>query len=146
MRGCASSIHNAIDRSEEGLVAAFELVLVLVVRLRLPETDPQQPKVIKNTVASLVFARITEQTKRSTPCANKILKAGEEIFGGVHGFDMDDVGKPTKENLGHFGTTIDGRGVTINSIREHIVIEWTYIHGRLRGFVAFEEIAIGAMW
>ena len=64
-------VHDPVDGPLESLVSTFKHVLMLVICLATPQTDPEEVKVIHEFGPSVVAGMVTEKAIRCSPFAHE---------------------------------------------------------------------------
>ena len=95
----SGAIHEPIDSVFEGLVPGFEHVLVLMMGLTAPQSNPEKVKAVREFCTGMIASVITEEVVWRSPFANKRLEGPDEGFGPRDGLNMNNVGPPAKKDL-----------------------------------------------
>ena len=74
-------VHEPIDGAFEGLTVAFEHILVLMMGLTAPQSNPEKVKAVREFCTGMIASVITEEVVWRSPFANKRLEGPDEGFG-----------------------------------------------------------------
>ena len=138
----SSAVCKPIDGAFESLMAAFEHVLVLMMGLTAPQSNPEKVKAVREFCTGMIASVITEEVVWRSPFANKRLEGPDEGFGPQDGLNVDNVGPPAEEDLRLCVTSVERRCIGRDFVGEEVIIKVEHMKCRVGSVPLFEEVAI----